>query len=75
MIEATDAPFFMVVWPEGGGVLSVAEMQWFDVDYYHLASRRQFTSRQEAVQYGRELAAKHGLQFRIGSYILDEDQS
>jgi len=66
-------PFFMVVWAEDGIILSVAEMQWFDVSDYHLASRQEFTSRQEAVQYGRELAAKYGLQFRIaGTCILDE---
>jgi hypothetical protein len=69
-------PFFMVVWAEDGIILSVAEMQWFDVSDYHLASRQEFTSRQEAVQYGRELAAKYGLKFRIaGTCILDDKQS
>lgn len=56
--------YYMIVYPCGDrSRLTVATVQWFDENDYDLASHQKFADEAGAVEYARELSAKHSIRF------------
>lgn len=60
-------PFYYIVYPSGDRsrlvVIGLYAAMTYEIADYARASREEFTEREEAESYAKELAEKHGLTF------------